>query len=420
MPDLPEAIAIVETGDAAWDGGQRRDAVAAWRRAGALAQGDAPGDLAARAMVHLRLVHVEGNLAPFWHEGAWTRALRDCPRSDSLCALAHADRELLVPTFAGADPTRVAPALERLRHDGELAAAAEARLSRAEAGWSLATAPTWSTALALSYAPLAGTGVGLRFVHPDLGFRGHRVEASASADASGNFGIDLRGQLRGRPSGWGQLGLGHGPVYRWEGDDPVAYTFTTGTAALGLGLGPLSAGLAARADAASLGDVPTVSPVAGPRATVSTSPAGARIGAAIELQGGAYTHLGLGLDLRGDGPFGRGSLALRVGASASPLDADPWWRWPTAGGTDTLRGLPQGRARAPLLGLAQLEYRHPVWGPLSLATFVDSATAKDVFWTVGGGARLAVPPGRENVIRVDVAYTSDNTVGAVVGFGEAF
>ncbi|MBM4391955.1 MAG: hypothetical protein FJ090_12610 [Deltaproteobacteria bacterium] len=85
-----------------------------------------------------------------------------------------------------------------------------------------------------------------------------------------------------------------------------------------------------------------------------------------------------------------------------------------------MRGLPAGRARGPVLGLGQVEYRHPLWGPASLAAFVDSAAAGEVFWTAGAGARLAVPPGRENVMRVDIAYTSDGSPGVVVGFGEAF
>ncbi len=420
MPDLPEAIAIVEAGDAAWDGGRRGEAVAEWRRAGELAEGNTPTDLAARAMVHLRLVHVEGNLAPFWHEGAWTRALGDCPRSEPACALAHADRELLVPAFAGGDPARVGPVLEPLRDDPELAAAVAARLSRAETGWSLASAPTWSAALVLSYAPLAGPGAGLRFVHPDLGFRGHRLEALASIDASDNFALDLRGQLRGQPSWWGQLGVGSGPVYRWNGEHREDTRLDTATASAGLAAGPVSTGLAARADVTSSGDMPYVATVLGPRASVVAARDGGRVAAGAELQGGAYTHLGLGLDLRGSRPVGRGSLALRVGASAAPLEGDPWWRWPAAGGTDTLRGLPYGRARAPVLGLAQAEYRHPAWGPVSLAGFIDSAAASEVFWTAGGGVRLAVPPGRENVIRIDVAYTSDSSPGVVIGFGEAF
>ena len=98
MPDLPEAIAIVERGDAAWDSGQRAAAVADWRRAlVAASEGVGNEHSAAQAMAHLRLVHVEGNLAPFWHEAPWNRALLACPAAVPWCALARADREILVP-----------------------------------------------------------------------------------------------------------------------------------------------------------------------------------------------------------------------------------------------------------------------------------------------------------------------------------
>lgn len=418
---MPSAVEWVEQGDVAFEGGARAEGVRRWRRALEEAEGVAtpgPVENAVVAMVHLRLVHVEGNFGPFWHEPRWNRALAECPATEAPCALAHADRALLVPRFAGGDPARVEPLLRPLAHDSAYGPLVARRVARAEHGWpEVAEARTWTAFVLLSYAPLSGLGFGFRVRHPDVGWTGQRLEGTAAVDAAGAWAISLRGTTADTPAWTATLGAGEGPAWRWQGDEAAAHALGTLSASGGGIARGTFVGAGARVEWVD-GGAPAF--LAGPRAGISASSGGVSARASAEAQGGAYAHLGASTELRGEAPAGPTRIVSRLGIDVAPLASTPWWRQPAAGGLDSLRGLPAGRARAPVLATAQAELRVPVWGPVRAALFVDTALAERAYWTTGGGLRLAVPPGDDSDIRLDLAYTSLGVPGLVVGFGEAF
>jgi hypothetical protein len=180
---------------------------------------------------------------------------------------------------------------------------------------------------------------------------------------------------------------------------------------------------------------------AGP--TVSASWTRAREGGQESVRGwaesgfGDYLHLGLGLDARARATLPwEDELAARVLVASAPTPDTPWWRLPSAGGSQLLRGAPLGRWRAPGLLAAQLEARRTVWGPFRAALFVDAAlpgtsalpgagvTGAHLHATAGAGLRVGVPGAEAATTRIDVGWTLDGEArgdwGLVVGVGEAF
>ena len=206
---------------------------------------------------------------------------------------------------------------------------------------------------------------------------------------------------------------------RWVDDAPVPYQLAVGRLSLG-GLvrrGAISASVAAvgRVEAEDLAD-PSL--LAGPAAALTLASATTTVRFAGEADFGAYTWVGLTLDARAHTPIGHGELAGRVLATGVPTPDVPFHRLPTAGGAELLRGLPAGRFRAPTLYALQIEGRYPIVGPLHAAAFVDAARVEGDHFTAGGGLRLVLPPGRDNVTRVDVGFGPEGW-GVVVAWGEA-
>ena len=109
--------------------------------------------------------------------------------------------------------------------------------------------------------------------------------------------------------------------------------------------------------------------------------------------------------------------------------APPFQAMAALGGGESMRGYYGGRYRDRHLVAAQAEYRFPLAGDFTGATF---AGAGDVAHTVGGfevdsveiaggvGFRYAINPEDRVRIRLDIAGTSDGDVNVYVNLGEAF
>ncbi len=428
------ALAAISDGDHAWWTGDRGAAVASWQRA--LAAAEAPEDDAVEVMARVRLLQLTGNVAPFVHERKLQVALEQCSPTEPWCAIAGADVELFMPAFTGADPRRVPSLLAGSPLQGPAAARVAVATGDTQALAALAIVAldgmgrgiletgrrsamnpgTWVLGVGVGGAPGAGLAVLVRFVHPDLAWSQHRLELVASADTRGGFsvvsGLRARGGL---PTAYGLSG-GRIVADLWTGDHAVAWSLGTTRAYAAItprwgGVG-LTLGASGRVDVTS-----EVWPVAGPFATISLGE-GDVFRVSADTAFGAYTHLALGADWSARQPLAGGTLALHAAVTHVPTDS-PFWRLPSAGGTDVLRGLPAGRFRVSTLGVGQFEYRHVLIGPLYGAAFVDGAWADGAHVTVGGGLRVVLPPDRENVTRLDVGVGPEGW-GLVAAWGEAF
>lgn len=435
--DAVAALATLDAGDLAWWRGDRPAAAAAYRQAlGEVRDDPSPLGRAVEAMARVRLLQFDGNLAPFVHEGPLDRALDACPEAEPWCAVALADWHLFMPAFTGADPA----AVEGLLRGSPLGAAALARRVAAGADPALLAggeAPpggmargiaetgrrrpdhpgTWFLGVGVGGAPGAGVGGLVRFVHPDLGGRRLRLDAVASADTRG--GGALAATLA--RSTWN----GGGAVYRSVADRWIAGEadpYVLAGARISGAWTPGGAGARAALGAGARVDVldGEAMAVAGPSAALTFGSREAWTRVSADTGVGAYAHVALGFDARVAPPLAGGRLALRAAATAVPTPESPFFRWPTAGGQDLLRGLPAGRYRAPSLLAAQAEWRRTLFDPLGAALFADAAWIAGGFhWTAGAGLRIALPPEGTNTTRLDVGFGPEGW-GVVAAWGEAF
>lgn len=456
-PVPTEALAEISEGDRAWWSGDRGAAYAAWRRALVLALAAAAESpdtqarpatrpperasaqaRAAEAMARVRLLQLGGTTAPFVHEARLNAALANCPTTEPWCVIAAADWELFMPAFTGANPARVPELLAGSPLPGPAAAritvatgdqtALDALPTEALDGMGAGMrqtrrirppAPgTWVLGLGVGGAPGAGVGLTVRFVHPDLAWRGHRLEVTAGGDSRLGFSVASSLRTATRP-GW-VFGVSGARVVadRWEGD--VATPYALGTLRGYAAVAPrwqdvtLLAGASVRADW-----IDGAAYVAGPLAAVTLGDLtrdGARV--TVDTSFGTYTHLALSGEWRAHPPLEGGELAIRLAGTHVPT-ASPFYRLPTAGGADLLRGLPAGRFRAPTVLAAQAEYRRVLVGPLHGAAFVDTAWVDGPHVTAGLGVRLVLPPARENVTRLDIGFGPEGW-GVVAAWGDAF
>ena len=449
-----EAIDALARGDAHFWAGDRPAAVAEWRAAVKVA---APcAEVACRAveaMAHLRLVRREGNLAPIWHEGAWSRALADCPVDEPLCVLAEADRRLTVPPFAGGDVASVPGLVAALLVDGApWAGAAAARqrlavargapgiavewpsqgddgLSRAMKASTQAEAPdpgTWTLSLGVTAAPYAGFGGLVRLVEPDVGGRGHRLALVVAADSTGTVASSSSLAVRSPMSPSVGVGYSRGPLWSWPDDGAVASLAERADGSLSVAtvIGPATisggaVGLWFDPRNRNPERVVGVGPHASVRFTERTSRFSSTVsGRDIIDADTAGHHVLVDADVRKIFSIGRLELASRLYGQGAPGET-AWYLEPALGGSTLLRGVPYGRFRAEWVAAVQVEARYPIVGPLHGALFVDNAWADGLHVSVGGGIRLVLPPERENVTRVDVGFSPDGW-GVVLAWGEAF
>jgi hypothetical protein len=442
-----DALTAISTGDRAWWHGDRGAAVRAWQ--GALDEaGDGARGHAIEAMARVRLLQLGGNAGPFVHEAKLDRALADCPTTEPWCAIAAADWALFMPAFTGADPGDVpallagspllGPAVARLAvATGDatpLAALPDDALDGMglgirETGRLRPPAPgTWVVGLGVGGAPGAGVGLTVRLVHPDLAWKAHRLEVVAGGDTRG--GMLLSGTLvtATRPSRVASATLARAVGDLWVGATPTPYALGTGR--LSLAVAPRWGELGVQVGGSVRGDIlgpiggePSADGgpllVAGPSAAVSAGDAAdAWVRVGVDTGFGSYTHVALTAETRLHPTVAGGTLAMRAAITTVPTDS-PFFRLPTAGGTDLLRGLPAGRYRDDTVFAGQVEYRHTLWGPLRGALFVDTARAEGWHVTAGGGLRIVLPPDRFNVTRLDVGAGPDGW-GVVAAWGEAF
>lgn len=441
MSDAYAWVSPLEAADARWFGGDRRGAVRDWR---ALAeQGadrlDAPiaGAYALEIMLRVRLLPLSGSLAPLWLERPLTQAMRGCMEQEPdirWCRLAEADYDLWMPSVAGADRTRVAGDLADLRGW----APAELRLARLSGQPSNNPWPgTWVLGWGVSVAPGAGLGVGLHFVHPDLGFAGHRLSLDAAGDSLGGFwGQAAFAERAGSRSLVARVAGGRVAGTVWDADDDAfGYRLSTVQAAAGLarteGAWVVSGGGSFRWDAvvtaAEVND--TGGPSAGPWMSVRWSGlVDARVSGEVHAVDAGAWALGT-VDVRDALPLGKGVIASRLAGALATDGA--FYRLPSAGGASLVRGAPAGRWRGPALSSAQIELRQPLFGPVRGAVFADAAWVGDgraldlaqVHGSVGVGVRLGLPPAELNTTRLDVGvYPMDGKLGwgTVLAWGEAF
>ncbi len=133
-------------------------------------------------------------------------------------------------------------------------------------------------------------------------------------------------------------------------------------------------------------------------------------------------------DLRAFRPlFGSHVLAVRalgLFAAGSP----PFHLMPQLGGAELARGYYEGRYRDRDLVAAQVEYRFPVYGPVSMAAFASAGQVGhrltdlrvDAFhWGGGFGFRYLLSEENRLILRMDQGYGGEDG-GFYVSFGEAF
>lgn len=432
---LSASLVDISVGDEAWWAGERGDALAAWRRALAAADTSAVGR-AAEVMARVRLLQLTGNLAPFVHERKMSVALGECPMTEPWCHIAAADVELFMPAFTGADPHRipelvkgsplVGPAAARVAAAtgdiGALAGLADAELDGMGRGIleqrrRLPRSPgTWVLGAGIGGAPGAGVGFLLRFVDPDVAWAQHRLEVVASADTRGGFYVASGLRTAGRtPLSFGLSGgRSIGDLWADGAPQPWSLLYARGSAAINPRWSGISLlfGASARIEAST-----GVGATAGPYAALSFGE-GDVLRLSADTAFGAYTHVLVGADWRGQQPLGGGTLALHTSVAHVPTPS-PFWRLPSAGGSDVLRGLSAGRYRVQTLVVGQVEYRHVLIGPLYAAGFLDSAWADGGHVTAGVGLRIVLPPDRENTTRLDFGAGPEGW-GFVVAWGEAF
>jgi hypothetical protein len=441
-------LAALSEGDRAWMLGERPAAVAAWRRA---ASSEEP---AAEAMARLRLLRYSGNLGMAVHGPRIDRALRGCDGADPWCRLASVDYHLLAPSQVGADvaearalaqaleATLPGPAGARLVMLGERGAEALEGLDLdglgeglLDSGGELPAYPgTWLLGLGLMGGPGLGFGGGLRFVHPDLFLRGHRLGVDVGGTSRGSFWAAAAGASAGTVHGWGDASGSRWIWDLWDEDEVSATTVEGAQGAVGPGLrwGKLRLELGGRwrwdrlDGSAAVGVGPEGSLILDGREGRGSARRGWYLGTSWESAlaglGSGYEHLGGAVEARGyqGGPW-ESVLAGRVMGERAFVEGVPWYLEPSAGGMDVLRGAPAGRYRGRSLGAVDLEWRRMIAGGLEGVLFGCGAWVEGTGLHPGGGVglRLMMPPAEQNVVRLDLGV-SDAGWAVTTGWGEVF
>ncbi|MGM0478246.1 MAG: BamA/TamA family outer membrane protein [Bacteroidota bacterium] len=107
----------------------------------------------------------------------------------------------------------------------------------------------------------------------------------------------------------------------------------------------------------------------------------------------------------------------------------PFFHLSMVGGNSRMRGYYEGYHRDKQMLGWQVEYRMPVWWRLGFVAFAGNAVVseslaalqlKNTSTAVGGGIRFRIDRERKINVRLDYAYTSDQTTGFYFTISEAF
>jgi len=427
----------LETGDRSWAAQDRQAARAAWKAAAEAS------DPAVRAQAEARLLLVSGNLGLSVHGPRAEQALATCPEADPWCALASADLVLFaravgvplaledaVNAASNAAPQLPGPAAARLVWAGvappsSLSGHTLDALGHAvhDAGGVFPSGPgTWVAGLGVLGSSGQGAGAGIRFLHPDIGLAGWRLDAAAlvTTRLAGQATLRLRS-----PGTWGASGSIQAArlvVDRYNDTGGVTPALVQSMSAdvqpafrgerVALQAGPLL-----RWDRA--GD--TI--LAGHGAAAAAAWARETSDGTLQLDGGVsvafadYAHQEGESSARWTGPEGR--LAAWLHGRAAPWSQAPYWRLPAAGGGQVLRHGPVGRFRDRALAASVLEWRLRPDATTGGVLFVEGARVDGWHAGAGVGLRLRLPPRPHNTVRLDIAV-GDGGVGISAGWGEAF
>lgn len=408
-PPVPPVEALRE-GDRAWEEGRRGDARCAWKQA---SQGEARAPATA-AMARLRLLRVSGNLGLFRHGPRADRLLLACAEEDPDCRLAWVDRELILKELGLGG--RLEPACAELSALQETRPAeVEARLawaSRVGGGCPGAEATpsgiepgpgTWLLALGATGASGVGAGPVLRFVHPDLGWKGARLELDGFATTGGA----ASGRLSLRTAG---------SAFVWTGAQgavlPGALRLARVSLAPGLSRGGAALWLGPRLSWEALEDDALFSHGLLAGTSWRRGPVGLSGQAELGLWGAPWAWTGAEARFVGE------RVATRLVGSLVPVQVDDW-RLPAWGGGEVLRAASFRAVQAPAMAALVAEWRQPVAGPLALVLFGEGVWAEDPHGGGGLGARLHLPPRPHNTVRLDVGL-GDLGFAVSAGWGESF
>jgi hypothetical protein len=394
-------------------------------------------------MAEVRLVLVSGSLGMAVHGPRSEQALAECfglPEEDPWCSLAAADL-ILVQHMVGI-PTDLEMAIDAAQSvQALLPEAAAARLVWAGAlpleelpdptdglgeimarhgGWP--TGPgTWTLNLGPIAAPGLGTGVALRFLHPDLAWKGWMLRSSAMVTNRRFLTVDLGIQAYSRPAWGGSLSLSHHLVdlYSPECVETTELQTLQARPWVGTELGPLVLQLGPLIRSDSVIGVDSAETGHGAHLVLGTrlQPG------TVQLNLFSFTEVSLSSYRYGstalDGQLLAGRLALRMRADIARGEDAPAWRSPAYGGGFILRAASMGRWRSPDLAAGIVEWRQPITPLLGLALFSELAWSEGLHPGAGAGIRLHLPPRPHNTLRLDIAKGADSwSISA--GWGEAF
>lgn len=143
-----------------------------------------------------------------------------------------------------------------------------------------------------------------------------------------------------------------------------------------------------------------------------------------------FEYLESSIDVRHYWALGGGhSIGLR-GLLKFQSGRVPFFKLAHLGGTDTNRGISGDRFRDQSLASGQIEYRSPLLGRFSFATFAslgsvahsaDQLLETTPKWTVGGGVRYFIDDQKEMPLRLDLGFSGDEPApGVYFSIGEAF
>lgn len=413
---------MLHEGDRAWQEGRRGEARCAWKQA-SQAEEQAP---AIAAMARLRLLRVSGNLGLFRHGPRADRLLLACPEEDPDCRLAWVDRELILKELGLGG--RLEPACAEL--DALQAARPEevaARLGWASrlgasclgpdvgpvvgpvVGSEVPPAPaapspgTWLLALGATGASGVGAGPVLRFVHPDLGWKGARLELDGFATTGGAASGRLSLRSAGSPFVWTGA---QGAVLPGELRQARAFL------APGLSRRGAALWLGPRLSWESLGGETLFSHGLLAGSSWRRGPVGLSAQGQLGLWGSPWAWTGAEARFTGE------RLASRLVGSLVPVEVEAW-RLPAWGGGEVLRAASFREVQAPAMAALVAEWRQPVAGPLALVLFGEGVWAGTPHGGGGLGARLHLPPRPHNTVRLDLGV-GDLGWALSAGWGECF